>query len=515
MLRSAKSDRLLARKSCGFNWGSNPSTGNRDESDVCLLVSLLDFDGMKGTEREGAGSIAFVCLMPHPPIVVPGVGEGRERGAESTVNAMRAVAERLVRAQAQTLVVISPHSPRRSGCFGIWRTGRLTGSLGRFGCDSARVDLPPDVEFADRLAVAARAQNLEVWEIEDEELDHGAVVPLYYLTEAGWKGPTVVAGLNPPGEDGVVALGQAISSTAKACGRRTALLASGDMSHRLNPDSPAGFHPEAHRFDEEFVSLLKDGSYKEAGRIDEGLQSIAGEDVVDSSRVAFAALEYDSQGSEVVSYEGPFGVGYCVAVLYESCVEGKVGGDRSNSGDGISEGVESEIDWILPRLARSAVEREVSAGGDSIDTEPSPFLLQKKGVFVTIRNREGHLRGCRGFISSDSSLIETTRKSARSAAFSDHRFSPVEVDELPNLNFEVSVLEPMEEVLRVEELDPSLLGVVVKAQDGREALMLPGIQELDTVEKQLSAVRDKAGILPAEAVRIFKFRISKFTEDSV
>ena len=134
---------------------------------------------------------------------------------------------------------------------------------------------------------------------------------------------------------------------------------------------------------------------------------------------------------------------------------------------------------------------------------------------MTIRNREGHLRGCRGFISSDSSLIETTRKSARSAAFSDHRFSPVEVDELPNLNFEVSVLEPMEEVLRVEELDPSLLGVVVKAQDGREALMLPGIQELDTVEKQLSAVRDKAGILPAEAVRIFKFRISKFTEDSV
>ena len=448
---------------------------------------------MKGTEKEGEGSIVFACLMPHPPIVVPGVGNGREREAELTVGSMKEVAERLVRVEPHTVVVISPHSPRRQGCFGLWGGERLTGTLRRFGCDWVRVDLPPDIEFADRLTIEARTEGVQVWHIEEGEIDHGAVVPLYYLIEAGWRGPTVIFGLSLHGEEGVGEMGRAIASTARACGRRTALLASGDMSHRLKPDAPAGFHPEAHRFDEEFIRLVGEGSYEKTDQIDERLQSLAGEDVVDSSRVVFSAVEYDSSGGGVLSYEGPFGVGYGVAVLYEAGIEENPGRIRRKPGGDCGNRVECEDETILPRLAREAVEREISGGGDSTNPVFSPFLLQKKGVFVTIRNREGILRGCRGYVSSDRSLVETTRKSARSAAFSDYRFSPVDAEELPKLTFEVSILERLEEVEDLDELDPELFGVVVKSKDGREALMLPGIEELDTVEKQLCAVREKAG----------------------
>src|ERR1035438_3099056 len=157
-----------------------------------------------------------------------------------------------------------------------------------------------------------------MWRIAHEPLDHGALVPLCYLVSAGWNGPTVIVGLNFPGEGGLEELGDAIAAAAKGLGRRTAIIASGDMSHRLLPAAPAGYDPEAHRFDEAFVGLLREGAFGDLTRIDPDLQERAAEDVVDSTRVALAASGHRTAGHhEVLSYEGPFGVGYAVAILFE------------------------------------------------------------------------------------------------------------------------------------------------------------------------------------------------------
>ena len=71
--------------------------------------------------------------MPHPPIVVPAVGRGREREAGATCDAMTALARRLVAKNPDRLVLISPHSPRRRGMFGVWAEERHRGHLGAFG----------------------------------------------------------------------------------------------------------------------------------------------------------------------------------------------------------------------------------------------------------------------------------------------------------------------------------------------------------------------------------------------
>src|SRR5262245_34350985 len=135
-------------------------------------------------KMEGQNSrIVAAALMPHAPVLIPAVGRGREREAEATVNSLRWASRRLLASKPARLVVVSPHSPRRPGWFGWWGRPRLRGSLDRFGCPGLGVDLPNDLEYLDHVRREASALGIGLWEIQDRELDHGALVPLSFLAE--------------------------------------------------------------------------------------------------------------------------------------------------------------------------------------------------------------------------------------------------------------------------------------------------------------------------------------------
>ena len=76
----------------------------------------------------GAGRVVFAALMPHAPVLVPVVGGHRGREVAASIEAMRQAAARLVASRPDTLVLISPHSPRRAEAFGVW------GEIGRASC---------------------------------------------------------------------------------------------------------------------------------------------------------------------------------------------------------------------------------------------------------------------------------------------------------------------------------------------------------------------------------------------
>jgi MEMO1 family protein len=456
--------------------------------------------------------IGMVGLMPHAPVLIPEVGGGREGQASKSVEALRELSARMLQFQPDRTVLISPHSPRRLGSFGVWAGARLEGTLAPFGCPQVGVDLKNDEAFIRALKLETEACAVSVEEIPVRPLDHGAIVPLYFLTEAGWNGATVVLGLNYPGEGGLAELGRCIAAAAEECGGRTVVIASGDMSHRLKPGGPAGYHPEARTFDETFVAFLRQGQYDLITSIDPSLQELAAEDVVDSTLVALASVEDHSTNHEVLSYEGPFGVGYCVAVLYEAPVPEPAEISRRNPAPSEMEiTVEGQR---LPALARQVVAAHLQ-GQISLppEVEPGGSLAQRRGVFVTIRTREGELRGCKGNLEPYfSNLMEETRAVALSSAFNDGRFRPVGSGELDELLFEVSVLHPLEPVRSPAELDPKTYGILVRAADGRQAVMLPDVAGLDTVELQMNATLHKAGIAPDGPVNIFRFRVDKFSE---
>ncbi len=452
------------------------------------------------------GPIVFAGLMPHAPILVPGVGGDRLAEARATADAMATVADHAVAARPETMVLISPHSPRQPHAFGIWRTPRLRGSLRSFGSPEDRVDLPVDEAFADGLAHAAERRKLRTWSITRDPLDHGALVPLCYLVKARWSGPTVILSLNYPGEGGLEELGHAIVATAQGLHRRTAVIASGDMSHRLTPSAPGGFSPEAHRFDEAFIALLRRGAVSEVPRIDPALVEEAGEDVVDSTVVALAAADYRTDGERVLSYEGPFGVGYGVAILYEPAAAA-VHADPA-AGPSVLSRYED-----LPAVARRAVEAELAGRREAPPFEAGGILAERRAVFVTLRTERGELRGCRGRLAAkETDLVRETWQCAGEAAFHDYRFPPLTAAELPTVSFSVTILGEMEPVMSPAALDPAVYGVVVSAVDGRKGVLLPAIPGIDSVKQQLAIARQKADIGPDEWIKMQRFRAKSYKE---
>jgi AMMECR1 domain-containing protein/aromatic ring-opening dioxygenase LigB subunit len=443
--------------------------------------------------------IVFAGLVPHPPVVVPEVGRGREQESRDTVGAMQEFARRCMAARPEGLVLISPHSPRRPGAFGYWPGPLLQGDLSKFGAPEAGVTLPVDTQFLHDLCEAASPQALLLWPIRERELDHGALVPLYYLARAGWDGPTAVIGLNYPGEGDLEELGRLLAHVAEKQGRRYAFIASGDMSHRLQPGAPGGFHPDAHRFDAAFVDLLRQRALDQVAQMDPELTDLAGQDVIESTMIVLAATGYDPTCTEVLSYEGPFGVGYCVAVFREPVPP--VHAERE--GD------------VLTSIARQVVEAVVQ--GEAVPlpaVEPKGYLSQRRGMFVTLRRRDGTVRGCLGTMAPTKSnlLLEVVE---RAAAVAEWAYGTrVMRSELPGLLYEVTVLGSLEPVESEAELDPAVWGVVMADEHGRRAVLLPGIESVTTVEQQLSIVRRKAGISADAPVTLQKFRAEHFQESA-
>jgi AmmeMemoRadiSam system protein A/AmmeMemoRadiSam system protein B len=444
--------------------------------------------------------------MPHAPILVPEVGGERGGAAQASCQAMREAAACVMSFRPETLVLISPHSPRQPRAFGVWAGERLQGSFAQFKAPRAQVSLPNDTPLAHAIVTEAKTRDLATWMIHDRTLDHGALVPLWFLAGAGWAGPTIVLSLNYPEGGGLSELGEAIAAAARASHRRMAIVASGDMSHRLTPDAPCGFHPQARQFDEAFIHLIRDGDYHEIRNIDPGLRELAAEDAVDSTLVAAAAVDWKSTGHKVLNYEGPFGVGYGVAILFA---------EKSNPADlqpapphtTNREGV------ILPGLARQSVTAALRGSSELPPAATGQYLNAQRGVFVTLRERSGMLRGCAGTIRpACASVVAETWRSARVAAFQDSRFPPVEADELPNLRFDVSVLHSMEKISSADELDPARYGVMVSTEDGRRGLLLPAIEEIKTAGQQLGFARKKGWIGPDEPVMLQRFQVDYFEE---
>ena len=463
----------------------------------------------KPTEPLGENQMATVAcavLMPHAPVLVPEVGGKRGCGAQASCRAMRQAAACMMSFRPEALVLISPHSPRQARAFGLWSGESLHGSFARFNAPSARVSLANDIPLAQSIIAEAKNRGLSTWMIHDQCLDHGALVPLWFLVEAGWSGPIVVLSLSDSGDGGLVELGEAIAGAARASHRRVAIIASGDMSHRLKPNAPCGFNPRAHEFDETLIRLIRDGEYHELENIDQTLRDLAAEDAVDSTLIAAAAVGWKTTGHKVLSYEGPFGVGYGVAILFAEEAH------SAESRHAPTPGPKPEGS-ILPRLARQSVAAALQGSSKFSPAATGPYLSKSRGVLVTLRHRGGRLRGCAGtFLPACANLVAETWRSARLAAFEDMRFPPVKTDELPDLRFDVSVLHSMEDIRSLDELDPARYGVMVSTEDGRHGLLLPAIAEITTSARQLIIARKKGQIEPDEPVILRRFQVDHFEE---
>ncbi|RMG54876.1 MAG: AmmeMemoRadiSam system protein A [Acidobacteria bacterium] len=460
-------------------------------------------------------AVTFTCFSPHPPIIVPEIGRDRLNEVTQTVEGLRQVMRRLVAAAPDSVVVISPHAPRDPRSFSAYTGPRLRGDFAPFLAPHVEIEFPNDVPLLSRIATLCHDRGLSIWMIPaGRELDHGALVPLYFLREAGWTSSIVVFGL--PFEidiDRHFRFGACIAEAARQLHRKIALIASGDMSHRLTPDAPYEYHPRAHLYDERIVAAVASGAVDDILNIDPALRELAGEDTYQSLLVALGANGKKFHRPQVISYEGPFGVGYLTAILADF-----TGGETSQPGSGGGEtDHEEDVSREVLTLARRAVETFLKEG--KYLSPPTPVrgkLAERAGVFVSIKRRNGELRGCVGTVApTQSTIAEEIIHNAVSAATRDPRFEPVRLDELDDLVFSVDILSPLEPVSGIQDLDPKRYGVMVESDDGRRGLLLPDLAGIDTAEQQVALAMRKANIPPTTPVRYYRFTVERISERHV
>ncbi|MFL6228732.1 MAG: AmmeMemoRadiSam system protein A [Pyrinomonadaceae bacterium] len=472
-------------------------------------------------------SLVYVGIAPHPPIMVPEVGQDAAREVAGSIEAMRELTARVVASRAETVVIISPHAPLEAHAFVAYRDVELRGGFARFRAPEATVSAPLDAELLDALERAAAEEGFEIEPLEGYELDHGTAVPLYFLLRNGWRGRVVALGYSFLPDADHVRFGACLRRAAEATGRTVALVASGDLSHRLTRDAPAGYNPEAHLFDEQVTESIRDGAPARIAEIDPNLRRLAGECGYRSMLVAVGASEGLHADCEVMHYEAPFGVGYMVAQFARGSAAAETkavakSDMRAAGSTGTDEGSRAGAVESLPALARRAVETYVREGrapraGDTPidDASTAAILSQPAACFVSIKTEDGELRGCIGTVEpTRDSLAEELIANAVSAATRDPRFPPVAFGELPRLRYSVDILsEP--EPARFEDLDPKNYGVIVEDEAGtRRGLLLPDIEGVESPEDQVQIAARKADIAPGEPIRLYRFRVHRFRESS-
>ena len=140
--------------------------------------------------------------------------------------------------------------------------------------------------------------------------------------------------------------------------------------------------------------------------------------------------------------------------------------------------------------------------------------IKKAGAFVSIKTKNNELRGCIGTIfSTEDTIAEEIINNAISAATRDPRFPAIIEEELKGLKYSVDILHPPEKATSIEELDPKNYGIIVTSETGKQGLLLPDLEGVDTVEQQIMICQRKAGMRHNEKFSLQKFKVDRYPEE--
>lgn len=463
------------------------------------------------------GTIKGAFISPHPPILIHEVGKGEEHKAGATLDSLRKMALKISGMKPSTIILTTPHGPVFQDFIHINIGRALEGSMRRFGASGVRLQFENDVRMTEDIITLANSAGIPCGGLDEAliarykisgELDHGAMVPLYFIAREYRDFKLVhisVAGL--PFKE-LYRFGSCIAQAVANADGDAVFLASGDLSHKLSPDGPYGFDESGPEFDRQLIEYLKAPDAEALLKFDGGFLEDAGECGLRSFIMMFGALDGLAVKPQVYSYEGPFGVGYAVAEFLP------VGSKRESLLESLDRTDLEQLNEIrmledpYVSLARKSLEMYVTDGSviEMPDVLPPEMAGKQAGVFVSIK-KSGQLRGCIGTIfPTRKNIADEIIHNAISAGTEDPRFDPVREDELDSLVYSVDVLGEPETISSLSELDVGRYGVIVKA-GWRSGLLLPDLEGVDTPEKQVGIALQKARISPSEKYAMERFEV--------
>ena len=454
-------------------------------------------------------------MVPHPPLIVPAVGRGGEEEIAETTKAYERVADEIAELKPETIIITSPHSIMYADYFHISPKDNAKGSFMNFGAPEVRFREEYDTDLVEAICDLAYENDFPAGTMgeRDRSLDHGTMVPLYFIEKKYRDFRLVRIGLSGLPLTDHYALGEVIQEAVAQLDRRVVFVASGDLSHKLQDYGPYGFAPEGPAYDRRIMETCRRGAFGELFEFEQVFCEKAAECGHRSFVIMAGALDGVNVEARELSHQDVTGVGYGICTFHPV--------DASDATDParhfrqiylrkleqeIAQRAEASDAYV--RLARQSMEAYILRGETIPLPEglPEDMARRQAGAFVSI-HKEGTLRGCIGTISpTRDSLAEEIIHNAISASTEDPRFPPIGPEELSRLDISVDVLGEPEPIPSEDYLDVKRYGVIVTSGQKR-GLLLPDLAGVDTPRQQVSIACRKAGIRKGERYSLERFEV--------
>ncbi len=455
--------------------------------------------------------ILAAFAVPHPPMIVPEVGRGSQAQVEKTISAYRQVAQQIADLKPDTILISSPHATMYMDYFHISKGESARGSFADFRAPQVVFNEKYDTKLVGMIEYLAETRDFPAGTLGERErrLDHGTMVPLYFIRQKYQGGKLVRIGLSGLPLSSHYELGRIIKEAVDQTGSRAVFIASGDLSHKLQDYGPYGFAPEGPDYDARIMDVLGRGAFGELFDFSDSFCEKAAECGHRSFVIMAGAMDGQKVKAEELSHEDVTGVGYGICTFYpeeddpDRCFL-NIYMDRQQ--EQLQKQREEEDAYVT--LARQSLEsyilhkKTIQVPKDL----PKDLTGRRAGAFVSI-HEHGKLRGCIGTIlPTRSSLAQEIIHNAISASTRDPRFSPITPEELPWLELNVDVLGEPEKIDSPDQLDVKRYGVIVSCGRKR-GLLLPDLDGVDTVEQQIEIAMSKGGISEHDPYTLERFEV--------
>ena len=455
--------------------------------------------------------IVAAYMVPHPPMIIPQVGRGSEKQITKTIRAYEAVAAGIAGIRPETIIVTSPHAVLYADYFHISPGEDATGDFGRFRAPEVRFAEKYDTELVKAICALAKGKDFPAGTLgeRDRRLDHGTMVPLYFVKQQYTGFRLVRVGLSGLSNAEHYEFGQIIRQAVEQTGRKAVLIASGDLSHKLQEYGPYGFAEEGPEYDRRIMDAAGRAAFGEMLTFEESFLDKAAECGHRSFLIMAGALDGMNVEAKVYTHEDVTGVGYGICSFRPTEPNGErrfLERYRAEQEEKLRQRREREDPYV--RLARETVESWVldRKTPGVPDWATAEMKQNRAGVFVSI-HKDGKLRGCIGtFLPTRECIAKEIISNAVSASTRDPRFDPIGPEELKWLEINVDVLSTPEPIGGKEELDVKRYGVIVSS-GSRRGLLLPDLDGVDTVDEQVDIARRKAGIREQDPITLERFEV--------
>jgi len=255
--------------------------------------------------------LVFSAICPHPPVIIPTIGKEGAAKVAKTAAAMEKLEHELYAAKPDVIVIISPHGDILDNSFSINLNKEFVADFENFGDWQTKLKFGSNPglvsKFKERLEKA-----LPVKLITKEKIDHGIGVPLYYLTAHLKNMPIIPIYYSHLDLEKHWEFGDLLREEIIKSDLRIAVIASGDLSHKLSKEAPGGFSPQAEAFDNKLIEIIRNKKYHEIVKITDQEMEEVGECGTRSFAILFGILNKFEHNTDILSYEKPLGVGYLV-----------------------------------------------------------------------------------------------------------------------------------------------------------------------------------------------------------